>query len=893
MIIRKGEKIMSHNRKNQMITGILIAFLLIIGSLTIPTALSKAEQTTSLTKTILFKQPTFNTRTLLDNEFTTITQKGSIAIGHSEGAPSLPVKSMKLLLPPKTKPKDIHVEGSPIQIDTTSLNLNQKPIMPYQNQIPIGTSIPTTIVTNNVIYTQNSYYPSNLLYTKSIGYSHGYTILDLTINTIQYNPAQETLIYYPEMTITIDLEETQEPNQFYRNTNDDKTWVQTLVFNPEIADLYEPDIEIMDYPGGLCDPSESYDYVIITTTHNSLDYWDTTTSIPYNWDSLMDKHTNDDGLSCTLVTIQDIEDCSDYDNSDPLFNDLEAHIREFCKDAYQDWGTQYVLIGGDDEWIPARHMDSSYEGDIDSDIYWSNLDKTFNSDHDNYWGEENDLGFDLYSELFIGRITCDEPQDVSNWLTKSFYYADNGDMDYLNNAGCYAGDMGWPTDGDDFIDHGAVKGTSDYLGPNPGDHGPYPGWLGFQYGFETWNNLNPTISYDLDELWSAESPNPGWQGGSTSAALAGLKNAINNDLITLLSGIAHANADMSLDMNRNQWENEFHNTKPFFITDSGCHCGDMDAADDGILHTMLFNSDTELAFACVYNTCYGWGSFQDTNSSSVLQMKSFWDYIFDTTNNSINPSNWQLGKAQAFSKDTMAPTVNWTYSSAPGSWRAVIEGCLLFGDPAQKIKTPNAPPVKPTPPSGPSEGITNVDYTFTTSTTEPEGEQIYYKFNWGDNTTSNWIGPYSSGETISTTNQWPEKGVYEVRVKARDENGGESAWSDPHQINILDGPILDMGILSSKLIKVGVIIRNKGAAPAENVDWQITLDGGTILMGKESSGTITSIAPGEEIEITSKLIFGFGKTKITAYAEIPEGSDLRTQSATVFLFITIVTAGGG
>ncbi|GAH55789.1 unnamed protein product, partial [marine sediment metagenome] len=48
---------------------------------------------------------------------------------------------------------------------------------------------------------------------------------------------------------------------------------------------------------------------------------------PYNWESLMDKYEQDDGLKCTLVTIQGIDACSDYYNSDSLFNDTEAHIR--------------------------------------------------------------------------------------------------------------------------------------------------------------------------------------------------------------------------------------------------------------------------------------------------------------------------------------------------------------------------------------------------------------------------------------------------------------------------------------------------------------------------------------------------------------------------------------
>jgi hypothetical protein len=199
------------------------------------------------------------------------------------------------------------------------------------------------------------------------------------------------------------------------------------------------------------------------------------------------------------------------------------------------------------------------------------------------------------------------------------------------------------------------------------------------------------MEYNLSVKWTAEPPNSGWSGGSESAAVNGLKTAINNDQVTLISGIAHANEHKSLDVYDSTWESSYHNTMPFFIHDWGCHCGDMDATDDGVLHSMLFHSDTELAFGCVYNTGYGWGSLEDTNSSSALQQKLFWDYMFDTANGSGSTMNWQLGKAMAFSKDSMAPTIDWTYSGAPGSWRGIIQSCLLFGDPAQRIK----PPVKP------------------------------------------------------------------------------------------------------------------------------------------------------------------------------------------------------
>jgi hypothetical protein len=287
--------------------------------------------------------------------------------------------------------------------------------------------------------------------------------------------------------------------------------------------------------------------------------------------------------------------------------------------------------------------------------------------------------------------------------------------------------------------------------------------------------------------WTGEQPNPGWKGGSQSAAINGLKDAINNNQVTLLSGVAHADYTMSLDVYDTSWESDYHNTQPFFISDFGCHCGDFDAGD-GVLESMLFHSDTYLAFGCTYNTGYGWGSFDDTNSSSALQMKSFWDYFFDTENNSQSQSEWQFGKGQAWSKDTMAPTLNWTYSSAPGSWRGVIECSLYFGDPALLVKTPSPsdPPATPSKPVGKTLGIWHVEYSYTSSTSDPNGDQIYYLFDWGDGSNSGWLGPYNSGDTGVGKHTWTILGTYQVRVKARDVWGAGSGWSESLEVVITD-----------------------------------------------------------------------------------------------------------
>jgi hypothetical protein len=91
----------------------------------------------------------------------------------------------------------------------------------------------------------------------------------------------------------------------------------------------------------------------------------------------------------------------------------------------------------------------------------------------------------------------------------------------------------------------------------------------------------------------------------------------------------------------------------------------------------------------------------------------------------------------------------------------------------------NQAPNTPDKPSGQSSGKSGTEYTYTTSTTDPDGDQIYYWFDWGDNSNSGWIGPYNSGEEVSVSHTWDKRGSYEIKVKAKDINGSQSEWSDP------------------------------------------------------------------------------------------------------------------
>ncbi|MBE3122540.1 MAG: right-handed parallel beta-helix repeat-containing protein [Thermoplasmata archaeon] len=86
--------------------------------------------------------------------------------------------------------------------------------------------------------------------------------------------------------------------------------------------------------------------------------------------------------------------------------------------------------------------------------------------------------------------------------------------------------------------------------------------------------------------------------------------------------------------------------------------------------------------------------------------------------------------------------------------------------------------------SGPSAGGNGILFNFTVNATDPEGDQISYKWDWGDGNVTDWLGSFNSSEPFATSYAWASDGNYSIRVKAKDIGGGESNWSEIHPISI-------------------------------------------------------------------------------------------------------------
>ncbi|MCK4614565.1 MAG: right-handed parallel beta-helix repeat-containing protein, partial [Thermoplasmata archaeon] len=91
----------------------------------------------------------------------------------------------------------------------------------------------------------------------------------------------------------------------------------------------------------------------------------------------------------------------------------------------------------------------------------------------------------------------------------------------------------------------------------------------------------------------------------------------------------------------------------------------------------------------------------------------------------------------------------------------------------------NEAPGNPTFADGcPTTGKIGSSCTFRANTTDPDGDEIYYLFDWGDGTNSTWLGPFESGKMAEAPHTWNETGTYTIKVKVKDTYGAESDWAE-------------------------------------------------------------------------------------------------------------------
>lgn len=93
------------------------------------------------------------------------------------------------------------------------------------------------------------------------------------------------------------------------------------------------------------------------------------------------------------------------------------------------------------------------------------------------------------------------------------------------------------------------------------------------------------------------------------------------------------------------------------------------------------------------------------------------------------------------------------------------------------------PPSTPFTPTGSQTGYCGMPNRYSSGTVDPNGENISYTFEWGDNANCT-TEFYPSGTNVTCSHTWSNPGVYNVTVLARDTSQTNSNWSQPLTVNI-------------------------------------------------------------------------------------------------------------
>jgi hypothetical protein len=86
--------------------------------------------------------------------------------------------------------------------------------------------------------------------------------------------------------------------------------------------------------------------------------------------------------------------------------------------------------------------------------------------------------------------------------------------------------------------------------------------------------------------------------------------------------------------------------------------------------------------------------------------------------------------------------------------------------------------------SGPALAKPGQVLTYVVTTTDPQGDDVWYLVSWGDGSTDDWGSGHPSGEQETYYHSYADSGRYYIKAKARDADGLESEWSDSVSVSV-------------------------------------------------------------------------------------------------------------
>lgn len=339
------------------------------------------------------------------------------------GEPMLPFRNYHIALPYGMEVESVEITAKEFQLLPGSYNVFPAQI---KQKTLADEPIPGFVNPKKETYRSREEYPGKLIELVEEGSFGGYNVLNISLFPVQFIPGKKKIVFYNEIEFSLRLKETEKtaltPNRSEGNQAMFKELVKGLVINP--IELEGPST------GGK--GGDGIDYLIITSPSLASSFQELA-----NW-------KKQKGLSVKIITTDFIE--ANYSGVD-----LPEKMRNCIIDYYTNYGTLWVLLGGDEDNVPIRYCyysdtttpPSVYDLQI-CDVYFSDLDGVWDLDGDGVYGEPNQDNPNIYPEVFVGRIPATGTQDVINFTEKLLNYEQNpgmGERDYLTRATYFSSDQ--------------------------------------------------------------------------------------------------------------------------------------------------------------------------------------------------------------------------------------------------------------------------------------------------------------------------------------------------------------------------------------------------------------------------------------------------------------------
>lgn len=328
------------------------------------------------------------------------------------GEPFLPSISRTYLLPP-----DNGVDNLEITDETWITLPGRYHLYPRQTGMVGDTAFTAP---DPSAYSSNSVFPATPVSVTRQGSAMGYSVATLTGTPLRYHPASGIVEVLTSVKVVIHTAPSAtgrlyplRESRWSRNTR--TRGILALVANPADTALYHtppPAASLTCRAGPLAvseSPSETgncVDMVIITNEN-----------LAGRFEKLADYRTRQ-GIITVVRTVEWIS--LHYTGCD-----LPEKIRNFLRDAHENWGIQAALMGGDDGIVPIRQCNGweyliygypSYQ--MPSDDYYGDIDGNWISSN-GLWKHDYRTG---YLDLCVGRWPVDNQAEFDSMFEKMLLY---------------------------------------------------------------------------------------------------------------------------------------------------------------------------------------------------------------------------------------------------------------------------------------------------------------------------------------------------------------------------------------------------------------------------------------------------------------------------------------